>query len=137
MSSDINQGSDNFMFKVKATQHVLAVNDLEGSEQYFIEKLGFKLRFRTEGWSFISLQSFHVMLGHCSDEISVKETNNHSYFAYINCENIDSLFQTYKESGVLFTEEVSDKPWGIREFGIITPEGHRILFGQELENNNS
>jgi uncharacterized glyoxalase superfamily protein PhnB len=125
------------MFKVKATQHVLAVNDLEKSEQYFIERLGFKLKFRTEGWSFINLQDFHVMLGHCSDEAPAKETNNHSYFAYINCDGIDSLFDEYKDNGVKFTQEISDKPWGLREFGVVTPEGHRIMFGQEIEVSHS
>ena len=121
------------MFIVKASQHVLAVNNLEESERYFIDKLGFNLRFRADGWSFISLQDFHIMLGHCPDEVLAKETNSHSYFAYINCEDIDSLFQAYKKSGVLFSQEVADKPWGIREFGIVTPEGHRIMFGQDLD----
>ena len=31
------------MFKVKATQHVLAVKDLEATENYFLDKLGFFL----------------------------------------------------------------------------------------------
>lgn len=26
----------------------------------------------------------------------------------------------------------ASKPWGMREFGVRTPEGHRIMFGQEL-----
>ena len=121
------------MFKVTANQHVLAVNDLEESERYFIEKLGFKLRFRVDGWSFISLQDFHVMLGHCEDEVPARDTNNHSYFAYVNCEDIDALFQQYKASGVLISQEVADKPWGLREFGVSTPEGHRIMFGQEIK----
>nr|WP_154223081.1 VOC family protein [Marinicella rhabdoformis] len=111
----------------------MAVNDLEQSERYFIEKLGFKLRFRVDGWSFISLQDFHVMLGHCADEVPARETNNHSYFAYVNCEDIDALFQQYKAASVQFVQEVADKPWGLREFGISTPEGHRIMFGQEIE----
>lgn len=46
------------MFKVKATQHVLAVNDLEKIERYFIDKLGFFVRFRADGWSFLSLGDF-------------------------------------------------------------------------------
>jgi len=27
---------------------------------------------------------------------------------------------------------LADKPWGMREFGVRTPDGHRIMFGQEL-----
>ena len=117
------------MFKETTTQHVLAVKNLETTEKYFTEKLGFTVRFRVDGWSFISLQSFHVMLGHCSDDVSAMETNNHSYFAYINCENIDDLYDTYKKRDVEFAQHIADKHWGLREFGIATPEGHRMMFG--------
>lgn len=34
-------------------------------------------------------------------------------------------------SGAEFTQELSDKPWGKREFGIRTIDGHRLMFGQE------
>jgi len=125
------------MFKVHKTKHVLAVKDVEKSETYFVEKLGFQITFRVDGWVFLSLQDFHVMLGHCPDEISAEETNNHSYFAYVNCEDIDDLFEEYKERQVDFTQEVADKPWGLREFGVRTPEGHRIMFGEEIDRSGS
>lgn len=120
------------MFEVKATQHVLAVNDLESTEQYFLSKLGFSLRFRVEGWSFISLGSFHVMLGHCPDQMPARDTQDHSYFAYVNCENIDHLYRDYQQRGVIIFQTLSGKPWGLREFGVATPEGHRIMFGQDM-----
>jgi hypothetical protein len=28
---------------------------------------------------------------------------------------------------------LADKPWGMREFAIVTPDGHRIVFGEELD----
>lgn len=120
------------MFKVSKTQHVLAVNDLNASDKYFIEKLGFTLNSRIGGWSFLSLGDFHLMVGDCRGEMLAKDTNNHAYFAYVNCEGIDELFNEYKERGVEFTQTIADKPWGLREFGVVTPEGHRIMFGQEI-----
>ena len=111
----------------------MAVKNLEESENYFVDKLGFEVRFRVDGWVFLSLQGFHVMLGHCADDYSAAETNNHSYFAYVNCEGIDELFEEYRGRQVEFTQEVADKPWGLREFGIRTPEGHRIMFGEEID----
>jgi hypothetical protein len=32
------------------------------------------------------------------------------------------------------TETLSDlqKPWGMREFAVVTPDGHRIVFGEKL-----
>jgi hypothetical protein len=27
---------------------------------------------------------------------------------------------------------LQDKSWGMREFAVVTPDGHRIVFGEEL-----
>lgn len=120
------------MFRVTKTQHVLAVVDLDAAERFYVGKLGFEVRFRVEGWLFLSLDNFHLMLGHCADEVPARETHNHSYFAYVNCEGIDELYATCQQRGVDFTQPLADKPWGQREFGVVSPEGHRIMFGQEI-----
>jgi uncharacterized glyoxalase superfamily protein PhnB len=120
------------MFKVQKTQHVLAVNDLDAAETYFVEKLGFTLQQRIGGWSFLHLDTFYLMVGHCEGERPARETNNHAYFAYVNCEGIDELYAQYEQRGVQFTQRIANKPWGLREFGVVTPEGHRLMFGQEI-----
>ncbi len=123
---------ENSVFEVKATQHVLAVKDLKQTEHYFLETLGFSVRFRVEGWSFLSLGNFHVMLGHCPDEVPARDTRDHSYFAYVNCEGIDDLYRDYQQRGAAIFQAISDKPWGLREFGVATPEGHRMMFGEAI-----
>ena len=121
------------MTNVLSTRHVLAVKDLKESAGYFIDKLGFKRDFTDDGWEFLSLGSFRVMLGECPDEVPARETNNHSYFAYVEVDNVDSLCGDMKERGAEIIHDLEDKPWAMREFGVITPEGHRIMFGQNLE----
>lgn len=64
--------------------------------------------------------------------MTAKETNNHAFFAYVNCDGIDELYQEYQKKGVVFNQKIADKPWGLREFGVETPEGHRIMFGQTI-----
>ena len=120
------------MFTVQKTQHVLAVNNLDAAEKYFTEMLGFTLQHRIGGWSFLYLDTFYLMVGDCRGEMLAKETNNHALFAYVNCEGIDELYEQYKTRGVQFNQLISDKPWGLREFGVETPEGHRIMFGQAI-----
>lgn len=120
------------MFKIKATQYVLAAKNLDTTESYFLDKLGFSVRFRADGWSFLSLDSFHIMLGHCPDEISARDTYEHSYFAYINSEGIDEIYSDYQQRGAEIFQPISDKPWGLREFGVATPDGHRLIFGQDI-----
>jgi len=55
---------------------------------------------------------------------------NKSYFAHVNCKDIDDIFEEYRQRNVEFTQGISNKPWGLREFGVRTPEGHRIMFGE-------
>lgn len=121
------------MTKVLATRHVLAVKSLDYSAAYFIEKLGFTRDFADDGWEFLSLGEFHVMLGECPDDLSASETNNHSYFAYVQVDNVNELCAGMKERGAEIIHDLQDKPWAMREFGVITPEGHRIMFGQDIE----
>jgi uncharacterized glyoxalase superfamily protein PhnB len=121
------------MFTVQRTQHVLAVNDLDAAEKYFVEKLGFKVNRRVgDDWSFLALDRFFLMVGNCKGEMLAQQTGNHSWFAYVNCEGIDELYAQYEQRGVSFGSRIGDRPWGLREFSVVTPEGHRITFGQEL-----
>ena len=120
------------MFKVTRTQHILAVNDFDSALKYFIEKLGFTLDDIIDGWAFLHLDDFCLMVGDCQGEVTAKDTHNHSLFAYINCEGIDELYKQYQTHGVQFKQRIADKPWGLREFEVETPEGHRILFGQTI-----
>ena len=120
------------MVTILKTQHVLAVDDLALCQEYFVDKLGFELRQHIDGWSFLSLGDFHVLMGDCRGEVPAHETGNHSYFAYVNCTGIDDLYADMLARGADFTQKVANKPWGLREFGVITPEGHRIMFGQDI-----
>ncbi|MBC7815304.1 MAG: VOC family protein [Planctomycetaceae bacterium] len=119
--------------KVIQTRHVLAVKNLGLSARYYMETLCFKRDFAIDGWEFLSLGDFKVMLGECRDEVPASETGNHSYFAHVLVEDVDSLFHAYQQRAAKFLFEVKDQPWGLREFGVETPDGHRLVFGQEIE----
>jgi hypothetical protein len=57
---------------------------------------------------------------------------DHNWYGYVTVSDAATLFADYCRAGVEFTQTLSDKPWGMREFGIRTIDGHRIMFGQEL-----
>lgn len=119
--------------KVVHTRHVLAVKDLKVATAYFIDKLGFDRDFTAPGWEFLSFGIFKVMLGECSDEMSAEATGNHSWFAHALIENVDEVYDEFVTRGAEIISPIADKPWGIREFCIVTPDGHRIVFGQIME----
>ena len=112
------------------TRHVLAVKDLTVSAEYFVEKLGFDRDFTAPGWEFLSFGIFKVMLGECADEMSAEESGNHSWFAHALVENVDEVYQEFLDRGAKILSKIENQPWGIRDFSVITPDGHRIVFGQ-------
>jgi uncharacterized glyoxalase superfamily protein PhnB len=118
--------------RIRHTRHVLAVKDLAVEAAYYLDKLGFDRDFTAPGWEFLSFGEFKVMLGECADEMSAEESGNHSWFAHVLVENVDAIYAEFIELGADIMSPIQDKPWGLREFGVRTPDGHRITFGQEL-----
>ena len=117
-----------------ASRFVLAVRNLRISTDFYMNVLGFKRDFgdESDGWSFLSRNSVRLMLGECVDEVPASELNNHSYFAYMNVTSVDDLFNEIVANGGVPTSHPTNKQWGLREFSITTPDGHRIMFGETL-----
>ena len=112
---------------------VLAVLDLKASTRYYMDALGFsKDPINAEGWSFLTRDTFRVMLGECLGERPASELGDHSYFVYWNVDDVDQFYEEIVAKGALVTSEPSDKPWGLREFGLRTPDGHRITCGEMI-----
>jgi uncharacterized glyoxalase superfamily protein PhnB len=116
--------------KIVHTRHVLAVKDLAIEAAYYLDKLGMTRDFTAPGWEFLSFGEFKVMLGECADEMTAEETGNHSWYAHVLVENVDDVYAEFIERGANILSKIENKPWGIREFSVVTPDGHRITFGQ-------
>jgi catechol 2,3-dioxygenase-like lactoylglutathione lyase family enzyme len=120
------------MSQMSNVRFVLAVLDLKRSTNYYTSVLGLAIDFEAPGWSFLSRGSLRVMLGECADAIPAGELGDHSYYGYVTVDDIDALYGEFQQSGAQFIQSLADKPWGMREFGIRTIDGHRLMFGQEL-----
>jgi uncharacterized glyoxalase superfamily protein PhnB len=115
------------------SRSVLAVRDLTVSTRYYVDILGFQRDpIEAEGWSFLSRDAFRIMLGECPDERPAGELGNHSYFVYWNVEGVDDLYREFVAKGALVLSPPTDKPWGLREFALTTPDGHRITCGEMI-----
>ena len=121
------------MSKIVQSRCVLAVRNLEVSQRYYIDVLGFEEDpIRAEGWSFLTRDNFRLMLGECPDERPAGDLGNHAYFAYWNVTGVDALYQEFVARGAMLSSRPTTKPWGLREFGLSTPDGHRIVCGEPV-----
>jgi catechol 2,3-dioxygenase-like lactoylglutathione lyase family enzyme len=118
------------MVRIVDSRLVLAVRNLEASTRFYVEVLGFTHHHvDAPGWSFLSRDTFTVMIGECPGEKPASELGDHSYVGYLLVEGVDELRQELFARGAQVTEP-ADQPWGLREFGLRTPDGHRFTVGE-------
>jgi len=114
--------------------YVLAVPDASATAQFFVDVLGFKPSpVNDDGWRFVSKDNLLVMLGTCPDAIPANQLGDHSYFAYLVVDDVDAYHKIIKTKEAATFSEPTSQPWGMREFGLATPDGHRIMIGQKID----
>jgi catechol 2,3-dioxygenase-like lactoylglutathione lyase family enzyme len=112
--------------------YVLAVHDVKRSARFYVDVLGFEIVSQPDGWIFVKKDQCMIMLGECPDDMHPSELGCHNYFAYLRVDDVDAYYAQVRGGGVETLGEVADQPWGMREFGLRTPDGHRIRIGQVI-----
>ena len=121
------------MPEIIASTFVLAVNDLEASRRFYVDTLGFEESLRVDGWSFLQRGACRLRIGDCPDAQPISQCQDHSWFAYLHVSDAAALYQELLSKQVQLWHALDDKPWGMREFGVKSADGHRIMIGQEIK----
>jgi catechol 2,3-dioxygenase-like lactoylglutathione lyase family enzyme len=112
----------------EAASFVLAVPDAVATATWWVEAMGFERMFETKGWVFVRRGACVLHLGSCPDALPPHELGDHSYFAYVTVDSVDDLHAEIRGRGVDVFLPPTDRPWGAREMGVRTPDGHRLMF---------
>jgi predicted enzyme related to lactoylglutathione lyase len=111
-------------------RYVIAVHDLERSAAFYRNVLGFEVRkIEDPGWRFFVRNGCFIMAGECRDALPPAELGDHSYFAYVEVDDIEKFYADVVAKGAALIKDLRTESWGMREFGIRTVDGHRIMFG--------
>jgi catechol 2,3-dioxygenase-like lactoylglutathione lyase family enzyme len=119
--------------KIAPWAFVLAVPDLDKSACYFRDVLGFEIRWEeaTE-WRLVERDRVRVMLGHCPADIRPADLGSHSWFGYLDVDDVEALHTELIGRGATCSAPM-DRPYGMREIVVTTVDGHRIVFGQQTD----
>lgn len=120
------------MSVILQNHYVLAVHNVRRSAEFYVRMLGFHVTAEHPGWVFIAKDNCVIMLGECPDDMDPHDLGSHSYFAYLRVNDADSIYRDLKAKAAEFLSEIADKPWRMREFGLRTVDGHRIMIGHAL-----
>ena len=127
MSDDPKESSA----EITGTAHVLAVRDLAAATAFYERVLGFEdLNVAAPGWCFMQRGDCRLHIGHCPDAMPAGDTGEHSYFAYLYVIGAAELYARAEAEGADIVKPLTDESWGMREFALRTPDGHRIMIGE-------
>ncbi len=118
---------------IKEHMYVLAVPQLERSSAFYRDVLGFGIREMAPGWLLYVKDSCRIMAGECPDAIPPRDLGDHSYFGYLVVDRVDEYHQRALAAGAEIVKPLRDEPWGMREFGLRTSDGHRLMIGSDLD----
>ena len=104
----------------------LAVPDVAATCDWYVEKLGFSLRFLwgeppTHGAILLAEACVHFWRG---------EPQLGENWLYFDVDNLAEMHRRAVAGAVEITLEPTDQPWGMREFNAIDLNGYKIRFGQ-------
>jgi len=119
---------------IRRNMYVLAVQNLNDAALYYESVLGFSVHeVGDDGWRIFERDGCQIMAGHCPDSTPAGELGDHSYFAYLVVDGVDQYHEEFVERGAEVIKPIQSEVWGMREFGIRTNDGHRIMFGEEID----
>jgi catechol 2,3-dioxygenase-like lactoylglutathione lyase family enzyme len=118
---------------ISKTTFVIAVPDLKSSAAFYRDVLGFTIHTISDaGWLLYTSGDCRIMAGECPDAIPARKLGDHSYFAYLQIDEIESYYASVRAAGAEIVKTIRDEPWGMREFAVVTIDGHRIMFAAPL-----
>lgn len=119
---------------IRRNMYVIAVQNLQTAALYYQDVLGFTIKeIGDGGWRLFEHDSCQIMAGECPDSLPANELGDHSYFAYFVVDDADRYFTEISARKAEIIKPLKSEPWGMREFGVRTNDGHRIMFGQEID----
>jgi uncharacterized glyoxalase superfamily protein PhnB len=119
---------------ITGTMYVLAVPNLARSGEFYRDVLGFEVReIGDPGWRMFVKDNCRIMAGECPEAVPPRELGDHSYFGYFAVQEVDIYYERARSKGAEITKSLRDEPWGMREFGLRTVDGHRIMIGSHIE----
>jgi len=73
----------------------------------------------------------HLVHAHAAQQsLSITARSSHPFDLYFSVADVDSLYAEFSGKGAPISSEIGDRPYGMRDFSIIDPDGYVLAFGQ-------
>jgi len=105
---------------------VLASLDLDATQRFYVEKLGFEPGPRYPDYAICERDGVQVHFW-LTDDVDIPKATS----CRIDVVGIDRLYEEMSVAGVVHPNgPLTEQPWGLREFAVLDGDGNLIKFGQ-------
>jgi predicted enzyme related to lactoylglutathione lyase len=105
----------------------LPLTDVPAGIAHYRDVLGFKVNYQQHDIGVMDRDAVRLLL--------IAKTDRHRGIGscYVYVENADAIHSELVAKGAGVQGEPMSRPWGLREFRVLDPEGNQITFGEPLE----
>ena len=104
----------------------LPVADLERARSWYCEKLGF-----SRGWALPEIVSVFRHETVLFFRLSAEPIATQTFWVY--APDVDAAYQEMQFADVTIVDPLETKPWGLRQFTISDPDGHRFHIHHDVD----
>ena len=125
--------------RLRTVMPMLTVNDIQGSITWYRDVLGFTPaeEYQQEGKVVgARLRAGVVEILLTQDDFAKGRDRKKGAgvrLYWTTAQNIDQLAATIRERGGQLTQELTDQPWGARDFAVVDPDGFNISISTGLQ----
>ena len=119
--------------KITNLRPMIWTEDLKGSVDFYVDKLGFVCKELNEDWGWASLfiDDVWIMLARPNEHTPYEKIGFTGSF-YFNTDDVDRLWEQLKDKAEV-CYGIENFHYGMREFAVYDNNGYLLQFGQEIE----
>ena len=105
----------------------LPLTDIAAGVANYQDVLGFSINYQQHNIAVMDRDLVRILL--------IARTERHSGISscYVYVRDADALHNELVTKGASVQSEPVSRPWGLREFRVLDPEGNQLTFGQPFE----
>jgi catechol 2,3-dioxygenase-like lactoylglutathione lyase family enzyme len=105
---------------------VLASLDIEATQRFYTDKLGFEAGSRYPDYGICSRDGVQIHFW-LTDDVDIPKSTS----CRVDVVGVDRLYEEMSAAGVVHPNgALTDQPWGFREFAILDGDGNLIKFSE-------
>jgi len=110
----------------------LPMRNKNSTQNFYVEKLGFKTVGSTDFEGYIMVEKDNIQL-HFFEHQRLNPLENYGQ-VYIRVNNIEQLYNNFINNNISIhpNGSLEVKPWGMKEFSLLDPDFNLLTFGENL-----